>query len=113
MSSHVPPHRVGVTELSDADFLTHADLLQQHLLDAQSRLEESEITGTAGGVVWVTLSALGEPRVVHIDPSAVDPDDIDGLEVLVLQALQHATEQVRRNSQNIMGPVSDFFQRLQ
>ena len=81
--------------------------LQQQLTDAQAQLAEVEVTGTAGGgLVTVTMTAAGEFRGVKIDPKAVDPDDVESLEDLVVAALHNASESVRELAEEKMGPLT-------
>jgi DNA-binding YbaB/EbfC family protein len=81
--------------------------MQQKLAAAQAELAEAEVTGTSGGgLVTVTVSGSGEFRSVSIDPKAVDPDDIETLEDLVLAAITNANDEVRKLTETKMGPLS-------
>lgn len=81
--------------------------LQQQLAAAQARLAEAEVTGTAGGgLVTVTVSGSGEFKSVRIDPRAVDPEDVEALEDLVLAAIHNASESVRKLTEETMGPLT-------
>jgi DNA-binding YbaB/EbfC family protein len=81
--------------------------LQQQLAAAQAELAEAELTGTAGGgLVTVTVSGDGEYKSVSIDPKAVDPDDVESLEDLVLAAIHNAAEAVRKLAEEKMGPLT-------
>jgi DNA-binding YbaB/EbfC family protein len=87
--------------------MKEAQKMQQQLAAAQAELAETEVTGTAGGgLVTVTMMASGEFRSVRIDAAAVDPDDVETLEDLVLAALNNATEAARRLTEATMGPLS-------
>ena len=81
--------------------------LMRQLETAQAELAAAEVTGTAGGgLVTVTVSGTGEFRSVKIDPKAVDPDDVETLEDLVLAAIHTATEAARALTEQKMGPLS-------
>jgi hypothetical protein len=81
--------------------------MQQQMADAQAELAEAELTGTAGGgLVTVTISGTGEVTAVKIDPKAVDADDVETLEDLVLAALHNASEAVRTLTEQKMGPLT-------
>lgn len=81
--------------------------LQQKLAKAQAELAEAEVTGTAGGgLVTVTMTASGEFRSVKIDPKAVDPDDVETLEDLVLAAVHNAAEAGKTLTEEKMGPLT-------
>jgi DNA-binding YbaB/EbfC family protein len=81
--------------------------LQRKLAEAQAELAETEVTGTAGGgLVTVTMTASGEFRGVKIDPKAVDPDDVETLEDLVLAAVHNASEAGRTVTEAKLGPLT-------
>jgi DNA-binding YbaB/EbfC family protein len=87
--------------------MLQAQQMQQKLAAAQAALAEAELTGTSGGgLVTVTVSGSGEFRSVSIDPKAVDPEDVETLEDLVLAAITNASEEVRKLTEQKMGPLS-------
>jgi len=87
--------------------LKQAQKMQQQVASAQAELAEAQLTGTAGGgLVTVTITGTGEITGVKIDPKAVDPDDVETLEDLVLAALHNTTEAVRELTEEKMGPVT-------
>ncbi|MCU0270589.1 MAG: YbaB/EbfC family nucleoid-associated protein [Acidimicrobiales bacterium] len=69
--------------------------MQQQLADAQASAAEQLVEGVAGGgVVRVAVTGGMAFRSVTIDPAAVDPDDVEMLQDLVLAALHDAVDQV-------------------
>lgn len=87
--------------------MKQAQKMQQQVATAQAELAEAELTGTAGGgLVTVTLTGLGEYKAIKIDPKAVDPDDIETLEDLILAAVHNGAEAVRQLTEQKMGPVT-------
>lgn len=61
----------------------------------QAELEALRLTGSAGGgLVSIEMTGAKEILSVRIDPSAVDPADVDMLQDLVLAALRDASRQV-------------------
>ena len=81
--------------------------LQRQLAAAQQSLAETEVTGTAGGgLVTIKMTASGEFRSVKIDAEAVDPDDVETLEDLVLAAIHNATEAARETTDARMSPLT-------
>jgi DNA-binding YbaB/EbfC family protein len=87
--------------------LKQAQKMQQQLADAQAELAETELTGTAGGgLVTVTVLGSGEVTGIKIDPKAVDPDDVETLEDLVLAALHNAAQSARDLAEQKMGPLT-------
>ncbi len=74
--------------------MKQAQKMQEQMQRAQEELEETEIEGTAGGeLVTVTLNGKKRMLGVSIKPEAVDPDDIEMLEDLIIAAYNDAFEQ--------------------
>ncbi len=71
--------------------LEQARVMQQQLMDAQDNLAEIPVSATAGGGM-VSVDATADMRLtaIHIDPSVVDPEEVDMLEDLVLTAVNAA-----------------------
>jgi nucleoid-associated protein EbfC len=87
--------------------LKQAQKMQQQLAAAQAELAEAELTGTAGGgLVTVTITGAGEITGVKIDPKAVDPEDVETLEDLVVVAVHNASEAAKELTEKKMGPVA-------
>ena len=99
MSDDLPtPAEQGLPGLGGLDLgsmMQMAADMQAKVAEAQEQLAEAEVTGTAGGgLVTVTLNGHLHLRGVHIDPSAVDPEDPSMVEDLVRAAWQDAHDQV-------------------
>jgi nucleoid-associated protein EbfC len=87
--------------------MKQAQKMQQQVAQAQAELAAAELTGTSGGgLVSVVMTGLGEVKSVRIDPKAVDPDDIESLEDLVLAAIRNAAEAQRGLTEEKMGPAT-------
>jgi len=75
--------------------LDQAMAAQQQMAEAQAALAEQVVEGQAGGgVVTIRVTGAMEFREVLIRPDAVDPDDVDMLQDLVLAALHEASRAV-------------------
>ena len=65
--------------------------MQNRLVKIQQELEETVVEGSAGGgVVTARVSGPRAFQGIKIDPSAVDPDDVEMLEDLITAAIQDA-----------------------
>jgi DNA-binding YbaB/EbfC family protein len=74
---------------------------------AQEALASTTIDATVGGgVVRATVTGEGELREIKIDPSVVDPDDVETLEDLVVAAVIEATRQAKELQSQKMGAVT-------
>lgn len=86
--------------------MKQAQMMQRKLQEAQEQLAEEEVTGTAaGGMVEVTLKGNKTPVAITIKPEAVDPDDVEMLEDMVLAALNEAMKEADELSQELLGPL--------
>lgn len=65
--------------------------MQKQMAKAQEELAAQEVEASAGGGM-VTVKVTGDLRVtsIKIDPNAVDPDDVEMLEDMVLAAVNEA-----------------------
>jgi len=87
--------------------LAQAQQLQQQLLEAQKQIAEAEVQGSAGGgLVQVTLNGHGKAVAVSIDPSVVDPSDVETLQDLILGAFTDALENMQEMAKTILGPLA-------
>ena len=93
-------HRVFPPGSEGIDFqqlLQQAQRMQEQLMSAQKDLAEAEVTGTAGGgLITATVTGAGELVALDIDPSVVDPSDVETLADLVVAAVRDATAQVQK-----------------
>ncbi|HWG94459.1 MAG TPA: YbaB/EbfC family nucleoid-associated protein [Mycobacteriales bacterium] len=99
--------RPGAGQPNMQQLMKQAQKMQQQLLAAQQELAEAEVTGTAGGgLVTAVVSGAGEVKSVKIDPKAVDPDDVESLEDLVVAAIRDAARAAQELSTDKMGPLT-------
>ncbi len=77
--------------MNQAAMMRQAQKMQQELLRMQEEQENKTYTSTAGGGM-VTASVNGKHEVVDlkINPEAVDPDDVDMLQDMVIAAVNEA-----------------------
>jgi nucleoid-associated protein EbfC len=87
--------------------MKQAQQMQQQLMAAQQELTTIEVEGSAGGgLVRATMTGSGELSAVTIDPKAVDPDDIETLQDLVVAAVRDASRAASDLAQEKMGPLT-------
>lgn len=84
--------------------MKQAQKLQRQMMEAQEALADERVEGTSGGGM-VKVVADGQQNIVEIsiDPAAVDPEDVDMLEDLVLAALSDALRKSRELAEERMG----------
>ena len=81
--------------------------MQRQMEEATKELEEKEMTASAGGgVVEVTVSGKKEVTKIKIDPEAVDPEDVEMLEDLIMAAVNEALRKIEEYSQQSMNKIT-------
>jgi DNA-binding YbaB/EbfC family protein len=79
----------------------------QDMLAAQAAAAEQEVEGVAGGgVVRIRATGTGQVLSVHLEPEAVDPDDIAMLEDLILAALHDVNARLAEVQRAALGPLA-------
>jgi nucleoid-associated protein EbfC len=90
-----------------ASLLKQAQQMQQQLAAAQQELAHAEVTGSAGGgLVTATMTGDGELTALTIAPAAVDPDDVETLQDLVVAAVRDAKRAADELAARTMGPLA-------
>ena len=90
-----------------AKMMKQAQQMQKKMGEMQAELAEKEIeTSVGGGKVTVVANGAGEVISLKIDPSVVDPDDVEMLEDLVLSGVKQAIGQAKEMSQEEMSKLT-------
>ena len=81
--------------------------MQQDMARVQAELETMTVDGSSGGgAVRATVTGKQELVGLVIDPSAVDPDDVEMLQDLVMAAVNDALRASRDLAEQKMGAVT-------
>lgn len=84
-----------------------AQQMQTQMVQAQQELAETTLEATAGGgAVRVVITGAQEVRSVEIDPSAVDPDEVEMLQDLVVTAINEAISRSKELERERMGSIA-------
>jgi len=84
-----------------------AQQMQTQMAQISEELKETTLEATAGGgAVRVTITGAGELRGIEIDPSAVDPDEVEMLQDLVLAAVNDAITRSKELERERMASVA-------
>ena len=85
------------------NLMKQAQRMQRQMEEKTKELEEKQYTAAAGGgAVTVTVSGKKEVVSVKISPEAVDPDDVEMLEDLIMAAANEAFHQQVEASRVVM-----------
>jgi len=89
------------------NLMKQAQKMQQDMLKAQEELAEKTVEATVGGgAVTVVATGAKEIREVRISKEAVDPDDVEILQDMILAAVNEALRQADELAKNVMGGVT-------
>ena len=89
------------------NLLKQAQKMQKQMEAATEELEDASVTATAGGgVVEVEVSGKREITKVKIDPEAVDPDDVEMLEDLIMAAVNEGLRKIEDLSKSKMNAIT-------
>src|SRR5438874_2843929 len=87
--------------------LKQAQKMQEDMIAAQEALKDEEVQASAGGgMVTVKVSGDLVVKEVHIDPAAVDPEDVELLQDMVVAAVNQAIDQAQQLAASKMGGIA-------
>ena len=89
------------------NLMKQAQRMQRQMEEKTKELEEKEYTAAAGGgAVTVTVSGKKEVVSVKLSPEAVDPDDVEMLEDMIMAAVNQALRQQEEDSAAMMSKLT-------
>ena len=93
--------------MNQAAMMKQAQKMQQEMLRMQEEMENKTYTATAGGGM-VTAEVNGKHQVIGltINPEAVDPDDVEMLQDMVIAAVNEAFRAADTDAQNNMSRLT-------
>ena len=87
--------------------LQQAQEMQGSFQKIQEELQQMTVTGSAGGgMVVADVTGTGQLKKIKLDPSVVNPADIEMLEDLVTVAVSDAQQKAQAAAQEQMGKVT-------
>ena len=89
------------------DMIKQAQKMQADMEKTQAELQEKEYTSTAGGgVVAATVDGKHTLKALSIDPEAVDPDDVEMLQDMVIAAVNEAVRAAMDDMSTSMSKIT-------
>lgn len=89
------------------NIMKQAQMMQKRMAQLQQELEEKRIEASAGGgMVTAVVSGKQQLISVTIDPKAVDPNDVEMLQDLVVAAVSEALKQSQQLAQEEMAKIT-------
>ena len=89
------------------NMIKQAQKMQQEMLKMQQEMETKEYEATAGGgMIAAAVNGKHELLRLTIDPEAVDPEDVEMLQDMVIAAVNEATRKAQADSAATMGKLT-------
>lgn len=106
MKSRLPQNLGG--GMRDINSLSkQAQKLQDQIMKTQEEIEAREFSTTSGGgVVEVVMTGRKKLVSLNIKPEAVDPEDVEMLQDLIISAINDVVDKIEETSQNEMGELT-------
>ena len=93
--------------MNQAAMMKQAQKLQQEMLRMQQEQETKTYTAKAGGgMVSATVNGKHELTGLEINPEAVDPDDVDMLQDMIIAAVNEAMRTADNEAANNMSKLT-------
>ena len=93
--------------MNQAAMMKQAQKMQQEMLRMQQEMESKSYTAAAGGgMVKATVNGKHEVVDLMINPEAVDPDDVEMLQDMVIAAVNEAMRTADAESANNMSRLT-------
>ena len=89
------------------NMMKQAQKMQQDMLAMQEELENRQFSATSGGGM-VTATVTGKNKLIglQIDPEAVDPDDVEMLEDMIIAAVGEAMKKAEEATEAEMAKIT-------
>ncbi len=89
------------------NMIKQAQKMQQDMQKMQAELQEKEYSAQAGGgVVEAVVTGKRELKALTIDPEAVDPEDVEMLQDLIVAAVNEAMRSAETDAANSMQQIT-------
>lgn len=97
----------GMPGMNMNNIMKQYQRMQRKLEEAQEELAKKEYTGQAGGgAVKATVTGAKVLTKLELDKDAVDPEDVETLEDMIVAAVNQALESADEDSQSQMGKLT-------
>lgn len=89
--------------------MQQAKKMQEDMAKKQQALAEVEITATSGGgMVEITMTGKKALKSIKLHKNAVDPDDIEMLEDLIIAAFNECMKKCEDAENEALGPMANM-----
>ncbi|PSR22625.1 MAG: YbaB/EbfC family nucleoid-associated protein [Sulfobacillus acidophilus] len=97
---------MGMNPQNMQKMMKQVQKMQDDMMRVQEELRDEMVQAESGGVVKVTFNGHGEIQSITIAPEAVDPNDVEMLQDLVLAAVREGQNKAQELAQERLGRVT-------
>ena len=91
-----------------SQIMKQAKAMQDKMAEMQKKIEEQEVEGSSGGgVIKVIVNGKNEIKSLKIDPTLINPQEVEVLEDLLVAAMNDANKKLKESASNQMSSLSD------
>ena len=106
MKARIPKNMGGGAQNMN-QMIKQAQKMQDQITELQEDIEAREFSATAGGgAVEVVLTGKKTIKTLNIKPEAVDPEDVEMLQDLIISAINEAVNNIEATTENEMGKIT-------
>ena len=107
MKARIPKNVNGGGAQNMNQMIKQAQKMQDQITELQEDIEAREFSATAGGgVVEVVLTGKKTIKSLNIKPEAVDPEDVEMLQDLIISAINEAVNNIENTTETEMGKIT-------
>ena len=107
MKARIPRNIGGGGAQNMNQMIKQAQKMQDQITELQEDIEAREFSATAGGgAVEVVLTGKQTTKTLNIKPEAVDPEDVEMLQDLIISAINEAVNNIEATTENEMGKIT-------
>ena len=93
--------------MNQAAMMKQAQKMQQDMIRMQEEMENKTYSSSAGGgMVTATVNGKHQVLAIEIKPEAVDPDDVEMLQDMIMAAVNEAMRTADVDAQNNMARLT-------
>lgn len=101
------PQGMGGGAQNMNSMIKQAQKMQEQITNLQDDIEQREFSAqSGGGAVSVTMSGAKQVLSLSIKPEAVDPDDVEMLQDLIISAVNECINTINSTSETEMGAIT-------
>ncbi len=106
MKARIPKNMGGGAQNMNS-MIKQAQKMQDQITELQADIENREFSATVGGgAVEVVVTGKKTIKSLNIKPEAVDPEDVEMLQDLIISAVNEAINNVETTTEEEMGKIT-------